>query len=542
MSSWAINNSTVIWIIIALVLVLGVSGYFAMPREDYPEVKETKIYISSVYPGNTAEDIERLITDPLEERLKNISGVAEILSTSQEDYSIITVEFEEGSILGESLTVESAKQKVKDEVDVETSNEDWPTFNGAKIEPNVFDLKLSEEMPIMNINLRGDYTVRELKVFAEYLQDEIEALQEIKEASIRGAQELEVEVAVDIYKMTAAKVSFDNVINAVSGGNATISAGNIKTENQRRTIRILGEIKQPSQLERFIVKNENGPIYLTDIAEVNFQEEDKTTFAREFGDPVVMIDVKKQAGKNTIVAAESIREILKESQENGNIPQNVEMTITNDGSSRTLNQVDDLVNNIIFGVILVVVVLMFFLGFRNALFVGFAIPMSMLMSFIILNGLGYTLNTMILFAMIMGLGMLVDNGIVVVENVYRLMDEEGMSRIKAAKVGIGEIAVPIIISTLTTVAAFVPIGLWPGVMGEFMKYFPITLSIVLGSSLVVAIFFNSMLVSKFMSIDEKNIPLKKLIWITIIMGGIGLLIMIFGGAIRGVGIKKYGHD
>jgi multidrug efflux pump subunit AcrB len=535
LSSWAINNSTVIWVIILLVLVLGVQGYFAMPREDYPEVKETKIYISSVYPGNTAEDIERLITDPLEDRLKNISGVAEVLSTSQEDYSIITVEFEEGGLLGESLTVEAAKQKVKDEIDVETSNEDWPTFNDAKIEPNVFDLKMSEEIPIMNINMRGDYTVRELKEFAEYLEDEIESLEQIKEASIRGAQELEVEIAVDIYKMTAAKVSFDNVINAVRGGNSTMSAGNIKTESQRRTIRILGEITDPQQLNRFVVKNENGPIYLKDIAQVKFQEEDKTTFARESGDAVVMIDVKKQSGKNTIEASERIREIIKKSQESGRIPQNVEISITNDSSSRTLNQVNDLVNNIVFGVILVVVVLMFFLGFRNALFVGFAIPMSMLMSFIILNGLGYTLNTMILFAMIMGLGMLVDNGIVVVENVYRLMDEEKMPRMKAAKIGIGEIAVPIIISTLTTVAAFVPIGLWPGVMGEFMKYFPITLSVVLGSSLFVAIFFNSMLVSKFMSVDEKRIPFKNLLWITAVMGGIGVLIMILGGAMRGLG-------
>ncbi len=529
LSSWAINNSTVIWILIALVLALGVSGYFAMPREDYPEVKETKIYISSVYPGNTAEDIERLITEPLEDKLKNLSNVVEILSTSQEDYSIITIEFTE------KLTVEQAKQKVKDEVDVETSNEDWPTFNGAKIEPNIFDLKMSEEIPIMNINLRGDYPVRDLKVFAEYLEDEIEGLEQIKEADIRGAQELEVEVAVDIYKMTAAKVSFDDVIGAVAGGNATMSAGNIKTESQRRTIRILGEITRPDQLERFVVKNEDGPIYLKDIAEISFKEEDKTTYARESGDAVVMIDVKKQSGKNTIEASESIRQIIADSQTSGKIPDDVKITVTNDNSSRTLNQVDDLVNNIIFGVILVVTVLMFFLGFRNALFVGFAIPMSMLMSFIILNGLGYTLNTMILFAMIMGLGMLVDNGIVVVENVYRLMDEEGMSRIKAAKVGIGEIAVPIIISTLTTVAAFVPIGLWPGVMGEFMKYFPITLSVVLGSSLVVAIFFNSMLVSKFMSVDEKNIPVKRLISITAVMGSIGVIIMIFGGALRGLG-------
>ncbi len=199
-----------------------------------------------------------------------------------------------------------------------------------------------------------------------------------------------------------------------------------------------------------------------------------------------------------------------------------------------MNQVDDLVNNIIFGIILVVTVLMFFLGFRNALFVGFAIPMSMFMSFMILNLLGYTLNTMILFGMIMGLGMLVDNGIVVVENVYRLMSE-GMSRTEAAKKGIGEIAYPIIVSTLTTVAAFVPLGLWPGIFGQFMKYFPITLSVVLGSSLFVAIFMNSMLVSKFMEIGEKELSFKSLVRTSAILGGFGLLILIVGGPMRGLG-------
>ena len=178
---------------------------------------------------------------------------------------------------------------------------------------------------------------------------------------------------------------------------------------------------------------------------------------------------------------------------------------------------------------------MFFLGFKNALFVGFAIPMSMFMSLMILNLLGYTMNTMILFGLIMGLGMLVDNGIVVVENAYRLMSEEGMSRIEAAKKGIGEIAFPIIISTATTVAAFIPLGLWPGVMGQFMKYFPITLSVVLGSSLFVAIFFNSVLVSQFMKTEDKDMPLKNIIKISAIIGGIGLLILIFGGAYRGLG-------
>jgi len=534
LSSWAIDNKTIIYVLIAFILLLGAKAYYSMPRETFPEVKETKIYVSTPYPGNTAEDLERLIIDPLEDRLKNVSNVNKITSTSQEDYGMIIVEFDE------NITVEDAKQRVKDEVDSEKAGEDWPTFNGAKVEPNVFDLNFSEEMPISNINISGNYPTQKLKEFAEYLQDEIEDLSEIKKADIRGAQELEVEIAVDIYKMMAAQVSFDDVINAVRNGNMTVSAGNMITSGQRRTIRILGEIEKPTELENFVVKTQGGPVYIKDIAKINFQEKERTTYAREFapwqleGDGVVMLDVKKRSGRNMVEAAQKVEEIVNKAVSDV-FPKDISVTISNDQSTKTINQVDDLVNNIIFGIILVVTVLMFFLGFRNALFVGFAIPMSMFMSFMILNYLGYTMNTMILFGLIMGLGMLVDNGIVVVENVYRLMEEEGMSRIKAAKKGIGEIAVPIIISTATTVAAFIPLGMWPGVMGEFMIFFPITLSVVLGSSLFVAIFMNSMLVSQFMETDEKILSKKSLLRLTYILVPIGLLILIFGGAMRGLG-------
>ncbi len=251
------------------------------------------------------------------------------------------------------------------------------------------------------------------------------------------------------------------------------------SSDQRRTIRVLGEIDEPSDLENFVVKAENdNPIYLKNIAKISFKEKDRTTYAREFGKRVVMLDVKKRVGKNMIDATTSVREIVDEAIGNY-FPQDLKISISNDQSSVTITQVDDLVNNIIFGIILVITVLMFFLGFKNSFFVGFAIPMSMFMSILILNTLGYTLNIMILFGLIMGLGMLVDNGIVVVENVYRLMEEEGMSRVDAAKKGIGEIAFPIIISTATTIAAFIPLGLWPGVMGEFMILLPITLSVVL---------------------------------------------------------------
>jgi len=529
LASWAINNKTTMYVAVLLILFMGVSAFFAMPRESFPEIKETKIYVSTVFPGNTAEDIEKLITDPLEEKLNLVSNKVKISSTSQEDYSMVIVEFDEG------ITVEQAKQKVKDEIDGETSSEDWPTFNGAKIEPNVFELSMSEEMPILNINISGDYTVEKLKEFGEYLQDEIESLEAIKQVDIRGVQDKEVEVAVDIYKMMAAQVSYNDIINTINGGNVTMSAGNLITSGQRRTIRILGEIEKPTDLENFVVKSEKGKsIYLKDVATVSFKEKDRTTYAREFGERVVMLDVKKRAGKNMVDAADAIKLMVEDAIKRV-FPPDLNVTITNDQSSVTIAAVDDLVNNIIFGVILVVAVLMFFLGFKNAIFVGFAIPMSMFMSLMILNMFGYTLNTMILFGLIMGLGMLVDNGIVVVENVYRLMDEENMSRIEAAKKGIGEIAFPIIISTATTVAAFIPLGLWPGVMGEFMKLLPITLAIVLSSSLFVAIFFNSVLVSNFMSTEDKDMPLKNIIILTGIMVALGILIYFIAGPYRALG-------
>ncbi|WP_129752211.1 efflux RND transporter permease subunit [Flavobacterium beibuense] len=533
MSTWAINNKMTVYVITAIIFLGGLISYYSMPRESFPEIKETKIYVSSINPGNSAEDVEKLITKPLEDEFNNISGVTKITSNTLEDYSMILVEFDE------DITVEDAKQKVKDKVDKVKADTEWPTLDGgAKVEPNTFDLNIAEEFPILNVNLTGDFTSEKLKEFAEYLEDRIERLPQIKEAAIRGAEDKEVEIAVDIYKMAAAQVSFDDIINAVKFENKTISGGSVTRDGIKKNIRVIGEIDAPAQLENIIVKHQDGKVYLRDIATVTFKEKERTTYAREYGKPVVMLDIKKRSGKNMVEAVDGVKAIIDKAQANY-FPKGLNITYANDQSSRTIAQVDDLVNNIIFGVVLVVVVLMFFLGLRNALFVGIAIPLSMFMSYMILASLGITLNTMVLFALVMGLGMLVDNGIVVVENVYSLMSQ-GMSRKKAAIEGIGEIAWPIIASTATTLAAFFPLGLWPGTMGKFMIYFPMTLSIVLGSSLFVALVINAMLTSDFMRLEEKEMPKKRMIILSLIIGIIGAVTLIGGfatgsGALKGMG-------
>ena len=528
LSSWAIDHSTVIYVIIGLFFILGISSYMNLPRENYPEINTNEVFVSSIYPGNTAEDMERLITDPLEEQLKGVPNLVGIESTSLENFSLITVEFDE------SISKESAKLKVQDKIDAVTSSADWPTFNNAKVEPTAFEFSLSEEIPILNIGLSGDLPIEEMKFYGELLQDKIEQMSEIKEVALRGVQDFEIEVAIDLLKMNAATISFDDVINAIRRGNSTVSAGNIEGNGLRRNLRVVGEIERPEDLEKFVLKNQNGTVYMGDIATISFHEKEKNSFARSDGKKAIVLDIKKRSGKNLIRTVEKIRAIVSDVQAN-DYPSTIEVDISNDQSNATKNLVSDLANNIVFGVLLVITVLMFFLGFRNALFVGFAIPMSMFMSFMILGFLGQTINTMVLFGLIMGLGMLVDNGIVVVENAYRLMEKEGMTSIEAAKKGIGEIAYPIIISTATTIAAFVPLGFWPGTIGEFMIFFPITLSIVLGSSLIVAIFFNSMLVSKFMEIKDREISQKSLWRMTFILGGLGILLIFNQGTLRGLG-------
>ena len=495
LSSWAISNRTTVSVITFIIVLSGLLSYTGMARENFPEIIIPQIYVATPYPGNSALDVEKLITKRLEKEINSITGVDKITSNSIQGYSSIVVEF------SFDFTPTEALQKVKDKIDVAMADPDFP--KDLPSEPSVSEMNFSERIPIMNINLSGEFSMDQLKEYAEYLEDKIEELSEISSVDIRGVQEKELEIAVDLYKMEASKISFNDIENAVAFENMSISGGDILENGIRRTVRVLGEFKDPLAVKDIIVKQEKGNIvYLRDIADVDFKEQEKESFAREYLQPVVMLDVKKRGGQNLLDASTKIDALLEDAAANV-FPHNLIISKTNDQSNDTRTMVSDLENSIILGVILVVAVLYFFLGFRNALFVGIAIPLSMFLSFSILSFMGVTLNTMVLFSLVIALGMLVDNGIVVVENVYRLMDE-GYPRIKAAKLGVGEVAMPIIASTATTLAAFLPLILWEGIMGEFMKWLPITLIIVLSSSLFVALIINPMLISVYMKVMPKK--------------------------------------
>ena len=492
LSSLSLRNSTSVLILTFLIICGGILAYSTMPNELFPEVVMPQIYVRTVYPGNSPVDIENLITRQLEKEIKPLKGINELTSTSVQDNSIIIVEF------NTDVPVEEALLDVKDAVDKAKS--DLPT--DLDMDPIVMDVNMSE-MPVLNINLSGDYSVDDLKEYAELLQDKMELIPELSSVDLRGALDREININVDIHKMELVQVSFNDIESAIGYENMSVSGGDILMDETRRTIRVSGEYTDMDQIANTIIKAEFGNIiYLRDIATVEDGYKERNSYARLGGDPVVSLDIVKKSGENLLNATDQVFAILDEAQKK-RFPSDLNITITNDQSDQVRGQLLNLENSIYSGVILVVLVLLFFLGLRNALFVGIAIPLSMLLSFTILGSMGVTINMMVLFALILALGMLVDNGIVTIENIYRLYSN-GMSKTDAAKYGVGEIAVPIISSTATTLAAFAPLLFWDSIMGEFMKFLPITLIAVLGSSLFVGLVINPVFAALFMKKEDET--------------------------------------
>ncbi|OHX66921.1 efflux RND transporter permease subunit [Flammeovirga pacifica] len=501
LSSLSINNSTSVFILTIIIALFGMASYLGMPKEQFPEIKIPMVYIRTLHPGNSPVDIESLITRPIEKELKSMKGVKEIISTSAQDFSVITVEF------NEDVETSKAVQDTKDAVD--KSKSELPT--DLDQDPDVQEMDFSE-IPIMVINLSGDFEIQKLKDYAEDLQDDLEEFREVSRVDITGSVEREIQINADLYSMDAMQVSFSDISDAISRENVTMSGGDVKMGNGfRRALRVDGEFKKVEEIRNVIVKSEDqNSIYLKDIADIEDSYVERKSYARlatsNFDDkgayPVVSLKVVKRGGENLIAATDKINELLDKAKESY-LPPNLNIVITESQSKEMKASLTNLENSIISGMILVVVVLLFFMGLRNALFVGIAIPMSMFLSFLILSILGVTINMVVLFALILALGMLVDNAIVVIENIYRLR-EQGMTKKKAALQGTGEVALAIISSTATTLAAFVPLAFWGGIMGEFMKYLPITLITVLSSSLFVGLVINPVVAYRYMKVDAAD--------------------------------------
>ncbi len=482
----SLNNSTSIFVLLFLILFIGLGSYISMPKELFPEISFPTIFVGTPYPGNSPMEIESLVSRPLEKEIQTIKGVKSLKSSSVQDFSSVIVEF------NTDVDVEKAKKDVKDAVD--KAKKDLPT--DLPSDPEVNDIDVSE-FPIMNLHLSGDYSIDDLKKYADDLKDDIEDIPELSKVVIKGALEREIQINVDLFKMELSEISFKDIEQAIAQENISLSGGAVKMGTKRRTLRVTGEFKSADEIGKIIVKHEKGNIvYLGDIAEVKDTYKERDSFARLNGYPVVSLDIIKKGGENLLTTTDKINEILRKARIHY-LPDDLKITITNDQSDITRSQLANLENSIISGMILVVLVLFFFLGLRNALFVGLAIPLSMFLSFIILSALGITMSMVVLFALILALGMLVDNAIVVVENIYRLYHAKKFLPIDAARQGVGEIAMPIISSTATTLAAFFPLLFWNDIMGKFIRYLPLTLIIVLGSSLFVALVINPVIAKTF---------------------------------------------
>ncbi len=484
----SIDNRTSVFILIGIIIIFGISSYVDLPREASPDVQIPLVIVSTPYFGVSPEDIESLITQPIEKEINAISEVKQITSSSMEGFSLVRVEFESG------YDIDDALQKVRDKVN--KAEAELPT---DVEKPEIIEINFSE-FPIMTFNVSGPQGLVKLKDIAEDMKDDIENIEGVLEVKISGGLEREVKVDVDLDRLIHYNIRFDDVINAIRDENKTIPGGLIDVNNSSFLVRVPGEFDKPFIIQDLIVKLKEGrPIYVKDVADVSYSFQERTTYARLNGLDCVTINVSKRLGANIIQIADQVKSVIAEYDER--LPDNVEFTTTVDMSLDIKRSVKNLENNILSGLVLVLLVLFTLLGLRNAFFVAIAIPLSMLISFIVLSVLGITLNFIVLFSLILALGMLVDNAIVIIENIYKFL-EEGSDLITAAKEGAREVAWPITTSTLTTLMVFSPLLFWPGVVGDFMSYLPITLIVTLSSSLFVGLVINPVVASKFMKIAE----------------------------------------
>lgn len=498
-SSWVIDNKIAAFVMTLILFVAGIQGYQSLPKESFPDISLPNIYVSVVYPGTSPKDMENLIVRPIEKECKSIAGVKKIKSNSLQDYCNVVVEF------NSNVNIDVAKQKVKDAVD--RAKTDLP--KDLPKDPEIIDINFSD-LPVMQVNISGDYDLNKLKKYADDAKEKLESMKEIKKVDIIGALEREIQINVDMLKMQSAQISMTDIMRAIQSENLTIPGGSVNMNGIRRSIKVTGEFKNAEQISNIVVQSINGsPIYLKNIAEVVDSFKEQESFARLDKKNVITLNIIKRKGENLIEASDKIVALMDEFQTKS-WPKDLKVTLTGDQSEQTRMTLHDLINTIIIGFILVLLVLMFFMGPVNAFFVALSVPLSMCLAFLVMPAIGFSLNMIVLFSFLLALGIVVDDAIVVIENTHRIFANGKRSIVEAAKMAAGEVFLPVLSGTMTTLAPFFPLLFWQGVIGKFMFFLPVTLIVTLTASLLVAYLINPVFAVQFMKPHVENAPKKSL--------------------------------
>ncbi len=535
-TSWSITNKTSIYLLMLFISLGGIYQFLTLPKEQFPEIVIPTMYVQTVYVGNSPKDIENLVTRPIEKQIKAITGVKinKFTSVSQQDFSAITVEF------NTSVKPDIALQKVKDAVD--KAKNDLP--NDLTQEPRVIEVNFSEQ-PIMYVNISGNYSSVQLKKYADDLKDKLENITQVNRVDLVGAPEREFQINVDNFRMQSSGITFDDITYAIQRENLDLSGGLLEVGTMQRNLQLKGQLKNANDIANIIVRNTNGaPIYLRDVATIVDTVKKNESYARLDGKNVLTLNIIKRSGENLIETSDAVKKIVDEAKLTF-LPKDLKTVITGDQSIPTRSSFTELVNSIVIGFVLVLIVLMFFMGVTNAFFVALSVPLSMFVAFVflpagnLLIGTNITLNFMVLFALLFGLGIIVDDAIVVIENTHRIF-VQGKGKLTAttsAKMAAGEVFIPVLAGTITTLAPFFPLLFWPGIIGKFMVYLPAMLIFTLTASLVVAFIMNPVFAVDFMNHEDENsnepksaIFKKKNFWIPI---GFGIVLDIMGATFLG---------
>ena len=488
LTSWAIDNKIAIYVATVIICIAGIVTYNNLPKENFPEVVFPQIYVATIYNGAPPTDVENLITKHIEKQVKSIAGVKKITSNSLQNFSNVIIEFQT------DVDVAEAKREVQDAVD--KAKPDLPS--NLPDDPQVIDIDISEA-PIMFVNLSGDYDLQTLKRYAEQMQDRFETLKQIRRVDIVGALDREIQINVDLYKAALAGVALNDIGMAIGGENVIMPGGQLSVSGMKRSLSVSGEYANASEIANTVIgSTKGGKVLLKDIAEVIDTNKEQESFSRLDKKNVITLNIIKRNGENLILASDQINEIIKEYEANI-LPNGLHITVTADQSENTRTTLHDLINTIIIGFVLVTIILMFFMGVTNAFFVALSVPISSFIAFLVFPAIGFTLNMMTLFSFLLALGIVVDDAIVVIENTHRVFDNGKVPIRKAAKIAAGEVFLPVLSGTLVVLAPFVPLAFWPGLVGKFMMFLPITLIVALLASLLVAYIMNPVFAADFMT-------------------------------------------